>query len=175
MDLTGRIKAISNDMITGNLNITFEVDKDHNILAEYGELKNCELLSIKVTKHRKKRSLDANAYMWVLLQKMAEPLKTSKWELYIEMLSRYGIFTHVIVKPHIVDRVKNEWRTVRELGEITVNGTRGSQLQCYFGASTYNTKEMGVLIDGVVSECKELGIDTVSTEELTKMKELWGV
>lgn len=175
MDLVGKIKSISNDMLSNDLNITFEVKQEPNILVEYGELKNCELLSIKVTKHRKKRSLDANAYMWVLLQKMAELLKTSKWELYIEMLGRYGVFTHVIVKPHIVDRVKNEWRTVKELGEVTVNGTTGIQLQCYFGSSTYNTKEMGVLIDGVVSECKELGIDTVSTEELTKMKELWGV
>ena len=51
---------------------------------------------------------------------MAAKLRTSKDELYLEMLSRYGVFTHIVVKPNVVDRVKGEWRTVRELGEVTV-------------------------------------------------------
>jgi hypothetical protein len=82
--------------------------------------------------------------------------------------------THIVVKPHMVDKVKQEWRTVRELGEVTVNGKTGMQLQCFFGSSTYNTKEMSVLIDGVVSECKELGIETMTPDELAGLKNEWG-
>lgn len=131
-------------------------------------------LSVEVKQYRQKRSLDSNAYMWVLLSKMAAALNTTKDDLYIEMLDRYGVFTHVIVKPEVVERVKAEWRTVRELGEVTVNGKTGVQLQCYFGSSTYDTKEMGVLIDGIVSECKEIGIETLPPDEVERLKALWG-
>lgn len=138
-------------------------------------------LSVKVEQYRPKRSHDANAYMWVLLSKMADELnkdrpdkRYTKDELYIEMLERYGVFTHIVVKPNVVNKVKEEWRTVKEIGEITVNGKTGIQLQCYFGSSTYDTKEMSVLIDGVVSEAKELGIETLTPQELALLKSEWG-
>lgn len=175
MEFTGKIKNISNDFITGELNITFIANEKNKAITEYGKIKDCDKLKIKVGKYRNKRSLDANAYMWVLLQKMSDVLKTNKDELYLEVLSRYGIFTHIIVKPHIVDRVIVEWRTVKNLGEVTVNGQTGIQLQCYFGSSTYDTKEMSVLIDGIVSECKELDIETLPPDEIEHMKALWGV
>ena len=131
-------------------------------------------LDVEIKQHRKKRSLDANAYCWVLLSKIAENIKTSKESVYLEMLQRYGVFTHVIVKHEIVDRVKAEWRTVVELGEVTVNGKTGVQLQCYFGSSTYDTKEMATLIDGIVGEAKELGIETMTPSEIALLKEKWG-
>ncbi len=122
---------------------------------------------------RNRRSLDANAYLWVLLEKVAAAVNSDKDRVYLDMLSRYGVFTHMVVKPAVVERVKQEWRTVRELGEVTVNGQTGVQLQCYFGSSTYDTKEMSRLIDGVVSECRELGIETATPEELARIKETW--
>jgi hypothetical protein len=148
------------------------------IQAEVAELKEIVLkgkeLLVEIKQYRYKRSLDANAYMWVLLSKMAEVLHTTKDELYLVALERYGVFTHVVVKPNVVDRVKAEWRTVRELGEVTINGQKGIQLQCFFGSSTYDTKEMSVLIDGVVSEAKELGIETMTPAELAGLKDEWG-
>lgn len=63
---------------------------------------------------------------------------------------------------------------MRELGEVTVNGKTGVQLQCYFGSSTYDAKEMSVLIDGVVSECKEMGIETMTPDEIARLKSEWG-
>jgi hypothetical protein len=131
-------------------------------------------LQVEIKQYRAKRSLDANAYLWVLLQQMAEVLNTSKDELYLEMLSRYGVFTHIIVKPNMVEKVKQEWRTVRELGEVTVNGQTGVQLQCYFGSSTYNSKEFSMLLDGVISEAKELGIEVMPPAEIESMKQAWG-
>jgi hypothetical protein len=131
-------------------------------------------LSVEVKAYRHKRSLNANSYLWVILSEIAAVLHTTKDELYLEVLSRYGVFTHLIVKPNVVDRVKEEWRTVRELGEVTVNGQTGIQLQCYFGSSTYDTKEMSVLIDGVVQEAKELGLETMTPDELARIKSEWG-
>jgi hypothetical protein len=175
LEFTGVITDISNNIITGSVNITFSVNEKSLILPEYERLKNIKKLKITAAQYREKRSLDANAYMWVLLQKLAEVLHTTKDELYIDMLGKYGVFTHIIVKPHVVARVKEEWRTVKELGEVTVGGQTGIQLQCYFGSSTYDTKEMSVLIDGVVQECKDEGIETLPPDELARMKKEWGV
>lgn len=130
--------------------------------------------TVEIKQKRKNRSLDANAALWVLLGEMAAKLRTSKDELYLEMLSRYGVFTHVVVKPNVVDRVKAEWRTVRELGEVTINGQTGIQLQCYFGSSTYNTQEFTRLLDGVISEARELGITLVSDADRALMLAEWG-
>jgi hypothetical protein len=173
MEFTGQVQNVSKDWQTGQFQITFSINEP-SAINEINNIKDCQKLSIKAAKHRERRSLDANAYLWVLLQKMAEALHRDKWGLYLDKLGEYGVFTHIIVKPHMVDKVKEEWRAVKELGEVCVNGTTGIQLQCYFGSSTYNTKEMSVLIDGVVSEAKEMGIETLSPDQLERMKSEWG-
>ena len=78
MEFTGQIKNISNDYITGELNITFSVNEKSTIMPEYEKLKDCEKLRIEAKKYRNRRSLDANAYFWTLLQKLAEVLKSDK-------------------------------------------------------------------------------------------------
>lgn len=172
MEFTGKLQNVSRDWKTGQWNITFTIN-EASAINEVNNIQSCEKLSIKAVKHRNKRSLDANAYCWVILQKIAEVLHQDKWNIYLEMLGKYGVFTHIIVKPNVVDKVKEEWRTVKELGEVSVNGMTGIQLQCYFGSSTYNTKEMSVLIDGIVYEAKELGIETLPPDELERMKIEW--
>lgn len=145
---------------------------------EFAELKQTtskgKELSVEVKTYRHKRSLNANSYFWLILSEMAAILHTTKDELYLVMLERYGVYTHLIVKPNVVERVKEEWRTVRELGEVIVNGAKGVQLQCYFGSSSYDSKEMAILIDGVVQEAKELGINTMPSDELARIKSEWG-
>ena len=131
-------------------------------------------LSVDIKQFRVKRSLDANSYFWLLLNKQAAVLDTSKDELYLQALEDYGIFTHIVVKPEVVERVKSEWKAVRELGEVTINGKTGFQLQCFFGSSTYNSKEFSTLLNGVVEDCKLLGIDTVSPAEVERMASAWG-
>lgn len=167
-----------------NIRLQFNEDRRAEIVTtlqtqqDIYELKEAvskgKLLDIEIKPHRQHRSLNANAYLWVLLEKMATVLKTTKDELYLLMLDRYGVFTHVIVKPEAVERVKAEWRTVRELGKGRIGNTEGVQLQCYFGSSTYDSAEMARLIDGVVSECKEVGIETLSPSEIALMNQEWG-
>ena len=59
--------------------------------------------------------------MWVLLQQLADKLETTKDELYLIMLGKYGVFTHTVVKPNVVERVKEEWKLVgrRSGGQVT--------------------------------------------------------
>jgi hypothetical protein len=175
MEFTGVIKGITNDFVSGEMLITFSVNEKATVLPEYDKLKNSKKLRVKAVQYRERRSLDANAYLWVLLQKIAEVLRTDKWSVYLQMLKRYGQFTYIVVKPGAVEAVKKQWRECEEIGEIEVNGTKAVQMLCYYGSSTYDAKEMSVLIDGVVSECQELGIETLPPSELQRIKEQWGV
>lgn len=160
------------------MEIVLTTNKSFQVIEEISKLKEViakgKELSVEIKPFRKKRSLDANGMLWAILNQMAEVLKTSKDEVYLEMLNRYGVFTHVIVKSDVVEKVKREWKTVRELGEVTVNGKTGIQLQCYFGSSTYDSKEFSVLLEGVISEAKELGIDTITESEKNALLESWG-
>jgi len=159
-------REITEIVLTTNQSVN--IDDLKEIVAKGKELV-CEVKTF-----RKKRSLDANSYLWVLLNKQAAVLNTNKDELYIQALSNYGVFTHIVVKANVVDRVISEWKTVRELGNVTINGQDGIQLQCFFGSHDYNSKEFSTLLDGVVNDCKDLGIETISSNELERMKSAWG-
>lgn len=172
MEFSGKLVSVNKDWQTGKFNLTFEANE--NVAGQIDSIKD-EKLAVKAGKYREKRSLDANAYAWVLLQKIAEATNSDKWEIYLECLQRYSrSFTHVIVKEAAVERMKQLYRTCVELGPVTVNGQSGYQLQVYYGSSTFDTKEMSVFIDGIVSECKEMGIETLPPDEMARIKELWG-
>jgi hypothetical protein len=159
--------------VDGSVELLLTVQGDKGYLSELVKRVNEKPHTVEIEPLKRKRSLDANAYLWVLMGKMAEVLKTSKDEVYLEMLDRYGIFTHIVVKPNMVEKVKAEWKIVRELGEVTINGKVGIQLQCYFGSSTYNQKEFAHLLDGTISEAKEIGVDTASQAETERMIREW--
>lgn len=172
MEFKGKLIDVSKNFRTGRLRVTFEADED---VSRQVDGITDKALAVTAKTYRRKRGKDANAYAWVLMQRIAEAIHADKWDVYLQMLGRYGVFTHIIVRPGIVDRVTQEWRTVKNLGEVTVAGQTGIQLQCYFGSSTYDSREMAVFIDGVVSECQEMGLETATPEELERMKREWGV
>lgn len=173
MECTGKLKSVSKNWISRKWEVTFEINED--ITASIDKIRD-KLLNLTAKIHREKRSLDANAYAWVLMQKIAEAIHTDKWSVYLMMLERYSpVFTHIIVRPEAVERVKGEWRTVKVLGPIQVNGSSGIQLQCYFGSSTFDSKEMASFIDGIVSECKEMGIETLPPDEIERMRRECGI
>ena len=76
MKFTGKISGISRDYATGKFLITFQSNED--ISQGYENLKAVELLDVTADKHKKKRSLDANAYFHVLVGKIADKLRISK-------------------------------------------------------------------------------------------------
>lgn len=173
MECVGKLKGISRDWMTGKWEITFSTDE--NITGNIDKIKDKQI-RITVKQYREKRSLDSNAYAWLLMQRIAEAIHSDKWSVYLLMLERYSrSFTHIIVRPDAVQRVTEEWRTVRNLGEITVNGQTGIQLQCFFGSSTFDTKEMSVFLDGIIGECRQLEIETLHPDEIARMKQEWGV
>lgn len=126
-----------------------------------------------LSEHKQKRSLNANALLWHCLGEIANTLNTDKWEVYLQMLKRYGKYTYICVKPNVVDSVKKQWRECEVLGDIEINGQKAVQMLCYFGSSTYDSKEFSVLLNGVISEMEEMGLATPESEELERIMEQW--
>ena len=129
-----------------------------------------------------KRSLSANAYAWVLLQKLAEKLGTTKDELYLNEIESIGPFDYymVIDESKAIDTLKQQFRVVRDRGvvELGKKGTdkykRVRTLQCWKGSSSYSTKEMARFLDMLIADAKAQGIATETPEEVERMKAAWG-
>lgn len=171
MDCTGKLHAVNRDWNTGKIIISFELNEEPT--EAINDIQSCDKLSIVVKKYRAKRSLDANGMLWACLGKMAETLHSDKWDVYLQMLKRYGKYTYICVKPSAVEAMKAQWRECEVVGDIKVNGKEAVQMLCYFGSSTYDSKEFSVLLDGVVSEMKEMGLQIPPSEDMRRALEQW--
>lgn len=157
---TGKPEIVTD--FSGNISIIFRVEKESAPAARTlaNKLRSMkDKLVVTVKEYRNRRSLSANAYMWKLLSEIAHVIGSDKDAVYLEMLRRYGKFIYAVVSPEAAEELKQKYRTVDEVRDISVNGENGVQLRMYLGSSTYDTKEMSVLLDGIVSECRELGIE----------------
>ena len=125
----------------------------------------------EIKPYRQKRSLNANAYAWVLINEMANRLRTSKDEVYQEMMKRYGQSKVISVLSEI--DISRFVKYYEEIGKGHVEGKEFTHYRCFIGSSEYDSREMAILIDGIVSEAQELGIDTLPTTAVERMKALW--
>ena len=128
---------------------------------------------------RHKRSLDANAYCWVLCQKIAEAVRNiTKEEVYKRAVRQYGQFEIVPIREDAADEFIRKWqgRGTGWLAERQDSSKLPGYVRVitYFGSSVYSRGEMSVLLDALVCEAKELGIETATPEELARIREEWG-
>lgn len=137
-----------------------------------------KLYNLEVKEHRKKRSLDANAYAWVLIHKLAEAMKLSPVEVYREAIRNVGNnFTPMCVREQDAEALKKNWSShglgwlCEDLGQSQVPGC--VNLACYHGSSCYTSSQMAVLIDNLVQDCKALDIETMPPDKLALLKEDW--
>lgn len=134
-------------------------------------------LSVEIKPYRKRRSLDANAYCWVLCQKLAEKLNCTKEDIYKEAIRKAGQFDFIAVTDSAADQFLKAWQSkglgwYAEALESKIEGCK--KIMVYYGSSVYDSKEMAHLIDYIVSECKELGIETMTPTEISRMMNEWG-
>lgn len=140
------------------LPLIFRLDKD-------------TVYDVKIDKHREKRSLNANAYLWKLVTEMGNVLSKSKEEVYLQMLIDYGQSEMVSILSEI--DVKGYFKYYKLAGTSILNGKEFNHYKIYKGSSEYNTKEMSILLEGVVQEAKNLGIKTKDDIELERMIDKW--
>ncbi len=169
MQTTGIITDINIDYETQKSKISLLLDTKELDIVE--KLKNEDKLNVELKKYRKKRSLNSNNYAWELITQIANVIRSNKEEVYLLMLKRYGQSQMISVLEDI--DVSKFLKYYEEAGESTLNGKNFKHYKVYTGSSEMDTKQMSILIDGIVSEAKELGIETKPQEEIDSLLEQW--
>lgn len=178
MNSTATLKNISLDYITKKTIITLQLDAT-NCAQSLEQLKD-DKLSIEIKKWYKKRSLDANAYCWVMCEKIAKELSkegiTTKEEIYKDAILQVGSFEPFIIQEKTFENFKRIWER-QGLGFLVQEVNRKNRcvkVHCYYGSSTYDSKEMSLLINLLVELAKSLNIETKSDAEIKSLVESWG-
>lgn len=133
--------------------------------------------AVEVKQHKKQRSLDANAYCWVLIDKLSEKLNVSKTEIYRQAIKEIGGNSETVCAPtKSVNKVCEGWKHngigwQTETFKSKIDGCTNVIL--YYGSSSYNTNQMSMLIDNIVQDCKALDIETLTPKELQALKDGW--
>lgn len=177
MEFTGKVDGIVQDFVSGSFKITFTVNESQTVRNEYDSIKDTEILDIKAVKHRKKRSLDANAYFHVLVGKIADVLTISKAKAKNVLICKYGQpqllpdGSVMVYKTNAPEEFMWEQEAIHAI-PIRYE-EKATFYKIYRGSYTYDSKEMSVLIDGTVEDAKDLNIETLTPVELQRMKEMW--
>ena len=127
----------------------------------------------EIKEYHKKRSLDANAYCWVLCKEIADKLHITKEEVYRKNIKDMGKFEIIPIRDEAVDTFISAWTSkgigwiCEVLSKSKIDGYKN--IIAYYGTSVYDSKEMSIFIDGIVQEAKQLGIETLTPDELAKL------
>ena len=163
--MKARIKDLTISL-KGEQILTFALSKGEDARALFDDLNQFEVdLSIK--KYFEKRSLRANNYCWHLINEIAKKMHKSSYDIYLDMLKDYGVSELFEINANV--DVSRHFKHFREL-------ERYEDKIIYIvmvGSSEYNSAEMHRLIEGIVEEAKNLGIQTETPEEIERMVSLW--
>ena len=126
---------------------------------------------ISIKEHREKRSKNANSYMWKLVTQIADVLGTTKEEIYLQELKKYGQSIMIPVKTGQKPDGYFKYYELHKKGyikDVTVDW-----YIVYKGSSEYDTKEMSTLLNGVVEDCHELDIPTLDDIRIEELIDDW--
>ena len=175
MNLTGTITSVLRDF-DGRMVISLTINENVPEMADLRE----KQLDIKLNQHREKRSLDANAYFHVLVDKIRGKTGYSFSRVKNELITSYGQIEYidgqqVVIKTNIQPDQMIEQETLHcKPVRVEVQGDKEITFyRVYRGSHTYNTAEMSRLIDGTVQEAKDLGIETMSPAQIERIMSLW--
>ena len=122
---------------------------------------------------RKTRSLNSNAYLWVLCSKIADAIQTTKEEVYKTLVARKGWFVELqFESQEVMDAFTLNWEK-NGLGFVSIVVDEPLCIaHYYYGSSRYSQEKMNVLLEEAVSEAKSLGLETLTPEELARMEDV---
>ena len=156
------------------MELTTKIEK---LLPKLFELDREKLYDVTIEEHKNKRSNNANSYLWVLCNKIANKLTTgyvttTKEDIYEKMLRCYGQSLKIPVV--LGEKPDGYFKYYDYNGRSILNGKVADWYIVYKGSSEYNTYEMTVLLNGVIEECHNLGIETKRQEEIDALLNSWG-
>lgn len=121
----------------------------------------------EIKEQKEKRSLSQNAYAWKLITELGNVLRKSKEEVYIQMLKDYGVSDIVVMLSKV--NPAGYFKYYEKVRDIKLNGNYFSQWKIIKGSSDFDSKEMSIFIDGIVQECENVGIETMTPDEIKQL------
>lgn len=122
----------------------------------------------EIKEYKEKRSLSQNAYAWKLITEIGNKINKSKEEVYMQMLKDYG--QSEIISMLSTIEPKGYFKYYEEIGTGIVNNKEFTHYKIFKGSSEFNTKEMTIFIDGIIQECTNLEIPTLTLEQIQEMR-----
>lgn len=172
MEITGKIVATDLDYVRHKPKITLEIDSQRVIATdEYTKLSNLDKIKISLEEDIEKRGTNANSALWVLCNKIANIIGTTKEETYLMQLKKYGQSFLVPLSIGKDPKGYFKYYEYHERGEI--NGRACDWYRVYKGSSEYNKNEMSILLEGTNNDCKEIGAETIEEYKMKKLLEDW--
>lgn len=134
----------------------------------------------ELKEYKPKRSLDSNAYCWVLCDEIAKELSKdetiiTKEKIYQDGILQIGTFEPMIIEEKAFENFKRIWQR-QGLGFLVQEVSRKDKcvkVHCCYGSSTYDSKEMSLLINLLVELAKSLNIETKSDKEIESLLKEW--
>jgi hypothetical protein len=121
-----------------------------------------------IKEYKEKRSLSQNAYAWKLITELGNVLRKSKEEVYLQMLEDYGQSEKVSILSNVSP--VGFFKYYKSIGTGIINNKEFTHYKIFKGSSEFDSKEMSIFIDGIIQECKQLGIETLTPDEIARLK-----
>jgi hypothetical protein len=139
---------------------------------KFTQLDKTQQYDMELKEHKDKRSLNANSYSWVLMNKLAKVMNLSVVEIYRRYVKDLAFYKELELNEDAYKMFKEAWesRGIAWICERVDNAL----VHAYYGSSSYNTLEMSKLIDNIVQDCQAVGIETRTPQEIENLKSLWG-
>ena len=163
--------------------IQFRIDKKdaYDIVDAFGDIRLGEEYDLSIKKRNGKRSLNANSYHWVLCEKMSKKLRTSKYQVHNQLMCDYGTDWLDSNGKHIYVMMKDDdsylrSETMHYRPTDAVEDRKGTLYRWFvllIPSHLMDTAQMSALIDGTVTDAREMGIDVRTPDEIERMKQLW--
>lgn len=122
----------------------------------------------EIKEYKPKRSLSQNSYAWVLINELANKMRLSKEEVYIGLLEDYSQCLMIPVEKG--KKPNGYFKYYKYIATTSINGKEADYYKVFKGSSEFDTEEMSIFLDGIIQECKQLGIETMTPEQIALME-----
>ena len=122
----------------------------------------------EIKEYKQKRTLSQNSYAWVLINELANKMRISKEEMYIQLLEDYSQCLMIPVEKG--KKPNGYFKYFKYIATTNINGKEADYYKVFKGSSEFNTEEMSIFLDGIIQECNNLGIQTLTPNEIALME-----
>lgn len=129
-----------------------------------------DIFDVKV--HKEQRNKKQNDKYYKLLNELAKKLKKGWREIHFDMLKNYSV-TYEMMVPEETEIRGIEY--YEKKSTIIKNGKKFNVYHVHTPSHELKTDEFAILLDGLIQECEQQGIDTRSSDEIERDSKLYGL